>query len=137
MDLVNDIINSHIKCSCLQCKDKFKCNNKDNGMCSNININNKQYLLDEAISEIRSNLPEIQKTKMSYAFGGSKYTYDDNVTTLYKYYVSFINNVLDNIRHGETDYVFNLSQIKDIMKYERDIEVTYQDDFCYEIKSSN
>ena len=134
MDLVNDIINNHIKCSCFQCKNKFKCADSGKGICGSMDINNKQYLLDEALAEIKSNLPKTQRTKMNYAFSRSKYTYDDNVTTLYKYYVAFINDILRNIRRGETDYVFNLEQVKDILRYERDIDVTYQDDFCYEIK---
>lgn len=136
MDLVKDIINSKIRCSCAQCKRKETCQSKTNGICPQANITNKQSLLDEALAMIKENATQSQNTKMNYISKGSKYTYNDNVTPLHKYYVSFINDVLNNIRLGKTDYVFNLEQVKDIIRYEPDIEVTYQDDFCYEIKKN-
>ena len=135
MKLIHDIINNHISCSCAQCKNNKTCSNS-NGICPKANIIDKQTLLDEAVTAIKENVVQSQNTKMKYISKGSKYTYNDNVTPLHKYYVSFINDVLDNIRLGKTDYVFNLEQVKDIMRYEWNIEVTYQDDFCYEIRSS-
>lgn len=135
MNLIHDIINSHISCSCAQCKNNKTCSNKSNGICPKANIIDKQTLLDEAVTVIKENVVQSQNTKMQYISKGSKYTYNDNITPLHKYYVSFINDVLNNIRLGKTDYVFNLEQVKDILRYEPDIEVTYQDDFCYEIRS--
>lgn len=134
MDLVKDIINSKIKCSCSQCNKKEACVSKNNNICSQANISNKQTLLDEALTVMKENAVHSQDTKMKCTSKGSKYTYNDNITPLHKYYVSFINDVLNNIRLGKKDYVFNLEQVKDIIRYEPDIEVTYQDDFCYEIK---
>lgn len=134
MDLVKDIINSKIRCSCTQCKNKETCLSKTNGICSKASIKNKQALLDEALTTMKENIVQSKDTKMNYISQGSKYTYNDNVTPLHRYYVSFINDVLNNIRLGKKDYVFNLEQVKDIIRYEPDIEVTYQDDFCYEVK---
>ena len=44
--------------------------------------------------------------------------------TLDKYYVSMINDSLSQIRKGKIAYLFHLSQVQDIMKFEN-VDVTY------------
>ena len=58
--------------------------------------------------------------------------YDDN--NLDKYYVGLINDTLSQIRSGGTAYLFHLSQIADIMKYEN-VDFTYNsNDGCFAIR---
>lgn len=40
--------------------------------------------------------------------------------TLYYYYVQTINNILKAIRNNESDYCYNLDQIKDLLRFEHD-----------------
>lgn len=51
--------------------------------------------------------------------------------TLDKYYVGMINDTLSEIRKGKTAYLFHLSQIQEVMKFE-DIDFTYNSDYgCF------
>jgi hypothetical protein len=63
-------------------------------------------------------------------------TYNDKVSTLDEYYVGLINDSLDLIRHGKSAYVFSFGQIKDIMRFESDIDIKYVEGF-YEIRKAN
>lgn len=49
--------------------------------------------------------------------------------TLDKYYVNMINDTLSQIRKGKIAYLFHLSQVQDVMKFE-DIYITYDIDSC-------
>jgi hypothetical protein len=54
--------------------------------------------------------------------------------TLDKYYVSMINDTLSEIRKGKTAYLFHLSQIQEVMKFEN-IDFTYNnDDGCFAVR---
>lgn len=49
--------------------------------------------------------------------------------TLDKYYVNMINDTLSQIRKGKIAYLFHLSQVQDVMKFE-DIYVAYDVQSC-------
>lgn len=54
--------------------------------------------------------------------------------TLDKYYVNMINDTLSEIRKGKTAYLFHLSQIQEVMKFE-DIDFTYNsNDGCFAVR---
>lgn len=62
-------------------------------------------------------------------------SYNDKIPTLDYYYVLFVNSVLSEIRKGGVDYAYNLEQIKEIMRFEPDITITYiADAGAYEVR---
>jgi len=46
-----------------------------------------------------------------------------DIPTLNRYYIAFMNDVLNEIRHGRTSYVFNFQQVAELMKFEPNINV--------------
>lgn len=54
--------------------------------------------------------------------------------TLDNYYVGLVNDALRQLRHGETVYVFSFEQIKDVLRFESNIDITKYDDCCYQLK---
>lgn len=57
----------------------------------------------------------------------------------YQYYCDLINDILYNIRHGETDYCYYIYQISDLLKYEYDrLQVEWlSDDECFKVSLTN
>ena len=56
-----------------------------------------------------------------------------NVTCDFQY-EQFINDILDTIRHGETDYCYYIFQIRDLLMYEPRLKAKWlQDDDCFDI----
>ena len=47
--------------------------------------------------------------------------------TQYQCYCDFINDILDNIRNGGTDYCFYIYQIADLLKYEHELKATWSE----------
>lgn len=99
-------------------------------------INSKKYcdnILDIlSVSNIVSN-----KSKMSTrdyipkVIGSNTKLCSDKIYSLYQYYASMINDSLNQIRHNKTAYLYSEEQIKDILKYEPNINITYEDGaFC-------
>lgn len=88
----------------------------------------KHTNIDQIICNLRqSNIPAKER-RLVRRTTKSKYCTDDYIPTTDMYYVSFINNVLRNIRHGEVDYIFKIEQLKELLRYEPDLEVSYADD---------
>lgn len=84
--------------------------------------------IDQIVCNLReSNIPAKER-RLVRRTTKSKYCTDDYIPTTDMYYVSFINNVLRNIRHGEVDYIFKIEQLKELLRYEPDLEVSYADD---------
>ena len=49
-------------------------------------------------------------------------------------YEQFINNILDAIRQGETDYCYYIYQIRDLLRFEPRLKAKWlQDDECFEV----
>ena len=69
----------------------------------------------------------------------NRYGVVQNDNSLYQYYVRFVNDTLDRIRTGKRSdpaYVFHLSQVKDIVRYEN-IKLDYNiDGDCFEIRKA-
>ncbi len=52
--------------------------------------------------------------------------------TQYQCYCDFINDILDNIRSGGTDYCFYIYQIAELLKYQHDLQAVWsQEDECF------
>lgn len=78
-----------------------------------------------------------KRLKRNPAGDRNKMTCDGD--TLDKYYVGMINDTLSQIRKGKTAYLFHLSQVQEVMRFE-DIKVTYNIDdgnFVVRLKEDN
>ncbi|WP_206459428.1 hypothetical protein [Anaerovorax sp. IOR16] len=110
---------------------KFKCeyispvpDDKDK---SNILL---QYLL-------RCNKPTEEKfLKIGYSHHSTHIT-NDGVTELYRYYVSIINDSLKIIRSGGTAYLYKISQVTEILKFEQDVSLSVCDGVYYITMNNN
>lgn len=57
--------------------------------------------------------------------------YDDGISPTYQYYCGMINDCLRTIRHGGTAYLYYPDQIKDVLRHEEEIHVTWHDGVYY------
>lgn len=78
-----------------------------------------QYLRDRNVPTKETYLPRMQC--------GTYGLYDDKIPTTYEYYRKFINDILRNIRRGKTDYCYELYQIRELLRFEPDLQVEYSD----------
>jgi len=79
------------------------------------------------------NVPSYHSRMNSHYFKSQGLVYD--MDSLYDWYIKFINNILRNIRRYEVDYCFTFGQIKDLLKFEPNIKITYvQNGKCFEVK---
>lgn len=80
----------------------------------------------------KQTVPQSKETKLKRKVCGYYNSYygivDDKVTTLDNYYVNFINDCLSLLRKGQPAYVFRLIHIRDILRFERNINVEYLND---------
>ena len=75
------------------------------------------------------------KTKHMERYSGTTSGGTGSDTTLDHYYVEMINDTLDEIRAGETAYIFNARQIADILCFEPNASFTYEDE-CIAVRLS-
>lgn len=81
--------------------------------------------------EFRSqNIPSKYK-KLVNVFSKSKYLYDDRKPSTYKYYVTMINDTLTQIRRGQAAIVFHDYQIKELLRFEPELEMCEFEDLFY------
>lgn len=84
--------------------------------------------LDSVITYIKENTLPSKDRRLKRRVGrtvGAIGMKNDGVTTLDDYYVRLINDTLSEIKHGHVGYVFTLSQLRDVLRFERDIKVRY------------
>lgn len=134
MNINNDLRSCGIPHSCRQCIRKH--NDCGNGCaCTEFFPDNMDVFLDYVVTYLKENTPLSKEKKLkrhARAYSGLGLKYDDT-TTLDEYYVRMINDVLSEIRRGKSDYLFNFEQIRDVLRFERNITLRYVDG-CYEIK---
>ena len=93
---------------------------------------NQQWQSDFEL--IKQSVIPVQESKMRVIGDTSLYgSYHGK--TQYQNYCSFINNILNNIRHKEIDYCFYIYQILDLLKYEKGrLEVQWlQSERCFRV----
>lgn len=78
-----------------------------------------QYLRDCNVPTNERYLPRVH--------GGCYGLYNDKIPTTYEYYRKFINDVLHTIRGGKSDYCYELYQIKELLRFEPDMQIKYRD----------
>lgn len=101
---------------------------------SNINTMINRIMIDLRISTEKTSAKRLKRNPVG---DRNKMTCDGD--TLDKYYVGMINDTLSQIRRGKRAYLFHLSQVQEIMRFE-DIKVTYNVDggnFVVRLKQNN
>ncbi len=127
MNLNSDIIKYAIPHSCKQCihygNCNFACYKADNPRCWRFVPDNMNAFLNGVITYFRLNISKSNEKRLKRVYH-CKGTYNDKVTTLDEYYVNFINDCIGELNKNNTVYVFNLSQIAEIMRFCRDLVAT-------------
>ena len=87
-----------------------------------------KYVTIEDIVKIKDSVQKSTESKMKYISDDNGSTYTD-----WQYYCRVVNDILDGLRHGRTEYCYNLDILKDILKYENNIDISLveDDDFKY------
>lgn len=138
MKLSNDLHSNGIPYSCNQCIMNKSC--LQNGYtCTKFYPEHMDSFLDCVVTYIKENTLPSKDKRLKRRVGRAAGTVgikNDNVTTLDDYYVRLINDTLSEIRHGHVGYIFTLSQLRDVLRFERDVKVRHND--CgYEILKAN
>lgn len=137
MKLSNDLHSCGVPYSCSQCIMSKSC--LQNGYtCTKFYPDNSDAFLEYVVTYLKENTVPSKDKRLKRRVGvsssiGMKY---DDVTTLDNYYVKFINDTLSEIRHGRLGYIFTLSQLRDVIRFEKNIKVRYYDG-CYEVSKVN
>lgn len=74
----------------------------------------------EDFARIKASVLPVDSKRMKTVYDGQIFSSTYHGKTQYQYYCCFINDILENIRHGNTDYCFAVYQIADLLKYEHD-----------------
>ncbi len=136
MNFAKELTSVGLHCNCLTCVHS-NCVNKDfSHCCINYFPSNMRSFMDRVLFDLRVNTEKSSDKKLvrhPVSDSRNKMTCDGN--TLDQYYVSMINDVLSQIRKGKTAYLFHLSQIQEIMRFE-DVDTMYDSDGdCFVIKA--
>lgn len=84
--------------------------------------------IDECIRYLRDN--NIPTTEKYLPVMNSRYThslYNDGIPTTYEFYRRYINDVLRTVRKGGVDYVYELYQLRELLRFEPELHIEYND----------
>lgn len=95
--------------------------------CTDYFPSNMETLINRVCIDLRTTTAKTTEKRLKRIPVGDKNKMTCDGDTLDKYYVGMINDTLSQIRKGKTAYLFHLSQLQEIMRFE-DIEVTYNVD---------
>ena len=134
MNVHNDLSKVKISHGCENCCCS-KCRYSNRGMaCENFSPEDTADFMDYILDSLLKTVEPSKERKLRRRTMPDK-SYDDKIPSLDYYYVLLVNSVLSEIRKGGVDYAYNLEQIRDIMRFEPDITVTYiADAGAYEVK---
>lgn len=83
--------------------------------------------VDTCIAYLREHNVPTKERKLSMAAMKSRHLEYDGLPTTYDYYRRFINDVLASVRKGKEDYVFELYQLRELLRFEPNLQITYND----------
>lgn len=95
--------------------------------CTNYFPSNMETLMDKVITDLNIVTDKSSEKRLKRIPVGNRNKMTCDGDTLDKYYVGMINDTLSQIRKGKIAYLFHLSQVQEIMRFE-DIDVTYNVD---------
>lgn len=95
--------------------------------------NNKENINDIITYLRKTNSPTTDKKMSNKYIRRSGVVYD--IDSLYDYYIKFINGILRTIRNYEIDYCFTFGQIKELLRFEPNLKITYDEtNYCFEVR---
>lgn len=92
--------------------------------CTNYFPENMDEVMDRVATDLHINTEKSSDKRLKRVSTGDRNKMTCDGDTLDKYYVGMINDTLSEIRKGKTAYLFHLSQIQEVMKFEN-IDFTY------------
>lgn len=125
MNLHNDLLKVKVVHGCENCCRKSCRYNNCNYACKNFYPQNSEEFMEYVLEELRKNITPSKERKLKRHIAPDGKGYNDGVTTLDEYYVLLVNSVLSEVRRGGVDYAYSLEQIRDILRFEPNIEVRY------------
>lgn len=92
--------------------------------CTNYFPENMDEVMDRVAADLHINTEKSSDKRLKRVSTGDRHKMTCDGDTLDKYYVSMINDTLSEIRKGKVAYLFHLSQVQEIMRFEN-IDFTY------------
>ena len=92
--------------------------------CTNYFPENINKVMNRVATDLHINTDKSSDKRLKRFSIGDRHKMTCDGDTLDKYYVGMINDTLSEIRKGKTAYLFHLSQIQEVMKFEN-IDFTY------------
>lgn len=92
--------------------------------CTNYFPENMSEVIDRVAVDLHINTDKSSDKRLKRVSTGDRHKMTCDGDTLDKYYVGMINDTLSEIRKGKIAYLFHLSQIQEVMKFEN-IDFTY------------
>lgn len=92
--------------------------------CTNYFPENMDEVMDRVAADLHINTEKSSDKRLKRVSTGDRNKMTCDGDTLDKYYVSMINDTLSEIRKGKVAYLFHLSQVQEIMRFEN-IDFTY------------
>ena len=97
--------------------------------CSYLKHENKDDYAERLLESLKKNITCSPTSKFE-SLGSAIDSYNGERST-YEYYRQMINGCLRDIRQGRTAYVFKEEHVKDILRFEPDINLSYKDGIFY------
>lgn len=136
MQFTKDLQHNNVPYSCEQCCFKMSC--QKHIPCVSFYPDNKDRFMENVITYLKGTIPlSKDKNLKRHAVASLRSQgITSDSTTLDGYYVNMINDSLSEIRKGRTAYLFTVGQLKDVIRFERDVKVRINE--CgYEISKEN
>lgn len=92
--------------------------------CTNYFSENMDEVMDRVAADLHINTEKSSDKRLKRVSTGDRHKMTCDGDTLDKYYVGMINDTLSEIRKGKVAYLFHLSQVQEIMRFEN-IDFTY------------
>lgn len=130
----NDLINIGLpksalcKHCCFQvCGNKVSNENPCTDYCYRFTANNMPNFINSVAEHIEhtSTIRKERLMKRVTPLVSQNTTKKDSIYTLDHYYVSMINDTIQEIRKGKTAYIYSIKQLQDVMSYERNFTINY------------
>lgn len=105
---------------------------KEASKCKHFSLLDDSQFESVILPYLREHTPPSNKKRLTqHILKNRDITYTDLKPTLDEYYVSMINDTLHEIRSGRTAYIFNLEQVRDIIRFEPRAEFTLYEGIYY------
>lgn len=115
---------------CKICMFYKSCHKTDEEQCEYLTPVDEDGYCEELMNRLRSKNKPFGRNEAERV-PRNQYLHYDSVPSLHGYYKSYIKDCLSEIRSGRTAYLYKEKQIACLLRFEPDINVTYQDGVFY------